>query len=288
MNVLKAGSRPRVIAVFGTTRAEVERAGRHTRTAASGLPVWAWCAEACAEANSPVAHSTIEGCDRLTICANASDFRKDLSHLWPSLSIIAWTGQPGHAALKLAAFTVPPFRVLLFNEAGDFFPARPSWVAKHAKRRVKDAAIAKGHAIHHLIRSTGFSMWSFAKNRAGLLWSLAWRGGQRLRDVFRLGLSLAWLTGLRIRDFYRLGLSFAWRTGQRIRDCVLWIPEALLALLAWAMQWTGPISHFLVERIRHKQRLATPDGEWQVQVVKMHLESPQRYKIPERTYAGKR
>ena len=174
-----------MIAVFGTTRAEVQRAVRHAKTAGAGLPVWAWCTDNDARSADP-----IEGCDRLTVCSTASDFRKDLSHVWPALSIIAWTGRPGHAALKLAAFTTPPFRVLLFNEAGDFFPANASWIAKHIKRRVKDSAALKAHSLIHLIHSAGLWLAAQVKNTSGRLWSLAWRVANALgtysNSAFRL------------------------------------------------------------------------------------------------------
>jgi glycosyltransferase involved in cell wall biosynthesis len=160
--------RPKVIAVFGATRAEVECAIRHARTSSESLPVWAWCAEELAQDAEPVA-----GCDRLIAGAGASGFPKDLGEIWPALSIVAWTGKPGRLALKLLPLFIPPFRVVVFNEAEGFFAARPALIANHVNRRVRDAFAA------------GFQL-SVDCVRGAIQWlgSLAWRITERLRDGF--------------------------------------------------------------------------------------------------------
>jgi glycosyltransferase involved in cell wall biosynthesis len=137
---LLGADRPKVIAVFGSTRAEVECAVRHAQTAAADLPVWAWCTEEITDH-----HKTVAGCDRFVSGGDARHFRRDLRAAWPALSIVAWTGRPsGNAlaafALKLLPLFMPPFRVVLFNEAHGFFPARPGPVASHVRRRLRDTA----------------------------------------------------------------------------------------------------------------------------------------------------
>jgi glycosyltransferase involved in cell wall biosynthesis len=159
---LLGANRPKVIAVFGSTRADIECAVRHAQTADAELPVWAWCAEYA----EPVA-----GCDRFIAGAEARHFRRDLRGAWPALSIVAWTGRPSPngltaCALKLMPLLVPPFRVILFNEAQGFFPVRPRPIANHISRRVRDAAVAG------------------ARRLSGWLWSLLWRAGEHVRDAF--------------------------------------------------------------------------------------------------------
>jgi glycosyltransferase involved in cell wall biosynthesis len=159
-------TRPKVIAVIGATRADVERAVRHAQCGDSNLPIWAYCAEDVpAESAGPLA-----GCARFVSGGDALRFREDLRPVWPALSIIAWTGSRAPAALKLGAFFIPPFRVLVLNEAGDFFPATPAGIARHAIRRSRDVSV------------------SHARRTADLTRSLAWRTGERVGDIF----SWAW------------------------------------------------------------------------------------------------
>jgi len=152
-------NRPKVIAVIGLTRAELEAAVAHARTGEANLPIWAWCAEDAA----PVA-----GCERFVPRANAWRVRKDLRSAWPALSIVPWTGRRRAPALKLIAFTIPPFRVVIYNEAGGFVAGRPGPVAKHGWWRVRDAV----------------------RFGAQSLYSAIYTACQRTRDVVRLGYSL--------------------------------------------------------------------------------------------------
>jgi glycosyltransferase involved in cell wall biosynthesis len=131
-------NRRKVIVVFGGTRAEVECAARHARTGAKDLPIWAYCAAQPGENAEPVAE-----CERFASGA-AAGFRniwKDLRHVWPALSIVAWTGKNFAPALKLTPFTIPPFRVLVLNEAEDFFAASPASISRHLRRRLRDACV---------------------------------------------------------------------------------------------------------------------------------------------------
>jgi glycosyltransferase involved in cell wall biosynthesis len=198
--------RPKIIAVFGTTRAEVECAIRHARMNTENLPIWAWCAEE----SAPVA-----GCERFTAGAGAFRHRKDLCQAWPALSIVAWTGKPGCTALKLLPLTVPPFRVVLFNEAEGFFAARPAPIARHLKWRLRDALAAHFQTI---------ADWP----RRAKLW-----------------------TGSRIHRAYLRLRSLAFRAGEHISDAFNWIWESLFAVLAYVARGSAPLSYAAVGRVRN-------------------------------------
>jgi glycosyltransferase involved in cell wall biosynthesis len=134
--------RPKVIAVFGTTRADVERGVRHAKTSSTDLPIWAWCTEQDGQDPEPVA-----GCERFICGKAAHKFPRDLRRVWPALTIIGWTGKRGALSLKLLPLTFPPFRAVIFNEAGGFFAARPALVAQHATRRLRDSSVAGTHFL---------------------------------------------------------------------------------------------------------------------------------------------
>ncbi len=199
-------TRPRVIAVIGATRADVERAVSHARGGDSDLPIWAYCVEDLPENCGPLA-----GCARFVSGTDALHFREDLKTVWPALSIIAWTGARAPAALKLGAFFMPPFRVLVLNEAGDFFRATPVGIVRHVTRRTRDASVSRARRTADW--GAGLGMW---------IGSLAWRTSEKITDVFRLMRSLAW------------------RAGERIRDVFHWAWEVSLAALAAAARWTSP------------------------------------------------
>jgi glycosyltransferase involved in cell wall biosynthesis len=132
---LCGSGRPRVIAVFGASRRDVERSVKHAESAASALPVWVWCEE---EAGP------VDGCARFFCGAEARRPIAELRGVRPALAIVAWTASGGAAKLKLLPFFLPPFRVLVQNEIGDFFPARPKLVASHVTRRLRDTFLAAG------------------------------------------------------------------------------------------------------------------------------------------------
>lgn len=200
-------TRPKVIAVIGATRDDVERAVRHARGSDSDLPIWVYCAEDLPEERRPeniACASFVSGSDALR-------FRRDLKSVWPALSIVAWTGARAPIALKLGAFLMPPFRVLVLNEAGDFFPATPAGIARHLTRRTRDLFVS--YARRTADWGAGLGMW---------IRSLAWRTGERILDVLRLIQSLAW------------------RAGERIGDIFNWVWQVFLAALAAAARWTAP------------------------------------------------
>ena len=219
MRALVAGlvTRQRVIAVIGARRADVERAICHARGADASLPIWAYCADDLPEDKLPENTGRPANCARFVSGRDALGFRKDLRSVWPALSIIAWTGTRAPAALKLGAFVIPPFRVLVLNEAGDFFAATPAAIARHVTRRTRDASIS--HARRTVHWGAGIGAWTR---------SLVWRAGQRMVDVLRLIASLAWRASQRVVDVCRLMGSLAWRAGERIRDVFDWAWQVFL------------------------------------------------------------
>lgn len=166
-----AGSRPRIIAVIGTTRGEILAGVEHARTAPGQFPVWAWCA-------APIEPPA--GCDRFTAGVGPSAIARDLLSVWPALTIVAWTGGRGGSWMKLLPLFVPPFRVLAFNEANGFFAARPGAVLRHAQRRLADGCVSGARRLRDWARGCG--PWSR---------SIRHRAGEKLRDAGMLAWSVA-------------------------------------------------------------------------------------------------
>jgi glycosyltransferase involved in cell wall biosynthesis len=174
---LIGADKPKVIAVIGLSRADVEAGVAHARTSAAGLPIRTWCAE-----------------DGVT----ASQVRRELRQLWPALMVVAWTGQKGRSAFKVLAFTVPPFRIVIFNEAHGFSPARSGALLAHARWRLRDWCIATFEtavewivALAQWFIALGAWIGRWIAGRAKGIYSLLYRGGQRVRDAVRLAYSLA-------------------------------------------------------------------------------------------------
>jgi len=218
---LVGANRPKIIAVFATTRAEAERAVSHARAGAN-LPIWAYCAEAAIP---------IEGCARFDSGSGAlRRFAKELRGVWVALSIVAWTGPSAGrpaAAAKLFPFTILPFRILVLNEAGDFFAAGAGAIAGHLRRRMRDASLdalrRAGDVAGGLAAWTGSIIYRAAEktvDAARWIYSLAYRTGERSADAIRLTYSLLYRTGERLADAMRLAYSLLYRTSQRLADAM--------------------------------------------------------------------
>ncbi|HKD08068.1 MAG TPA: glycosyltransferase family 4 protein [Bryobacteraceae bacterium] len=185
--------RPRIIAVIATNRGDLEAGLAHARTANSDLPIKSWCA-----------------CDGAT----ALSIHREFSDFWPALTIVAWTGGSGHLALKLLPFTAPPFRILIFNEARGFFPARPHLVAAHLHWRVRDLNRNVAHRL------------------AAWIYSLLFRAGERIRDVCRLMYSLLFRSAEKVRDVLELLYSIALAQLAVIARCSPWLVYRIFASVA--------------------------------------------------------
>jgi glycosyltransferase involved in cell wall biosynthesis len=168
---LIGADRPRIIAVLGLTREDVEAGVAHALTAGETLPIRTWCAEE----------------------VSAGRVRAELGAVWPALVLVSWTGRRGDWLFKLAPLTTPPFRVVIFNESRGFFAARPLPLARHLWRRVSDGAVSLGRRCVDL--AGGLAAWT---------WSLIYRTGQKVRDVIRLAWSLIYRFGERFQGYGRL------------------------------------------------------------------------------------
>lgn len=236
--------RPKIIAVFASNRADAEQGVKHAHTSGATLPVWVWCAENAA----PVA-----GCDRVI----RGNFAAGLGQVWPALSIVSWTGSRGATGLKVAAFLRPPFRIVVFNEAGGFFAPRPLSVSKHVGRRLRDRTIGFARRASDLllgsIEWTGAALqWIAARVRDAAQWvfwklfhAALWTVRLIPRTFWAVWPALVWLAE-RSGDAVQLAWSLAWRAGQRVRD---W---AFILLAACATPLT-PLSRSIVAGVRKKQ-----------------------------------
>ncbi len=275
---LIGADRPKIIAIFCSTPAEVEYAVRHVRAGAN-LPIWAYCAE----------HAIgVDGCAHFVSGSDEFNrFTEELRNVWVALSVVVWAGSSASAALKLFPFTIPPFRVLVLNEAGDFFPARPAAIARHLRRRVRDGFIAGLRRLEDLARCTpswaGSVIYRSGEKIADAtrwIYSLAYRGGERLSDAFGLGYSLLYRGGERLSDAFGLGYSLlyrggeraldalrwmyslAYRSAERVGDMCTWAAESMLAALAILAKCAPRLSRHAIGRLKDRKplRLDQPAG----------------------------
>ncbi len=148
------GNEP-VAAVFAADAESGARAVAYLERELTGIPVWLFCAEA--------------GEDSLALAVEAS------KRLWPRRVVLccaAWTGTHLRWPVKLAAFFVPPFRVLIMNRQGDFFAATPGAVGRHVARAWRDAAHAGWNRVKDVWR--GAWLWAFAAVAQRFAWLSRW------------------------------------------------------------------------------------------------------------------
>ena len=255
---LMGANRPKVIAIFGGTREEVECAVSHARDGCTGLPVWAYCAER----SEPVS-----GCDHFACGAGLSRFRKDLGTVWVALSIVAWTGHHGASAFKLLPFTCPPFRILIMNEAGGFFAPLPADLVRHFSRRLGDAVVSglrrSGHGLGGALQWTGsllFRAGEGSLDLAGLAWSLVYRGSQRVADSVRFAWSLAYRGGESLFDIVHLAWALLYqlylRAGEQFCGAILLCRELLLSGLALLAKLVPELSLRAIRTRAHRTSAA--------------------------------
>jgi len=176
----------KVAAVFAFDPFSCHRAVAHVAAGAPGIPIWLFTTVA------PPAE-TAGLCERVAIgrhpAALLMGAQGSLWSRWVVLAVAPWTGAGGPWLLKLAPFLTPPFRVLLLNEHGDFFPGTPARVLGHLGRR--------GYDRVHPVCSRLFDL------RDGY-WRLftyhIWRSGpvRRVTDEVAAFLLLAAATGLKL------------------------------------------------------------------------------------------
>ena len=144
----------KVAAVFGISPERCDAAVRHVRRGAPDVPVWLF------SSREPWP-DTAALCERVSVEPDSMELlvsaQKALWPRWVALSVGAWTGERGKWPLKLAPLLVPPFRALLMNRAGDFFPATPSSVLRHCSRNFRDAAHSGWNRLRDVER--GLRLW---------------------------------------------------------------------------------------------------------------------------------
>ena len=126
-------SQGKVIAVFAISASDAAQSVRYVRHGAPDVPVWLFSLETPAPETSALCEHVYvrKSSLRLLLAAERS--------LWPrhvALATAPWNGRPGHWAVKLAPFLIPPFRALLFNENDDSFAATPPSIVRHLRHRL--------------------------------------------------------------------------------------------------------------------------------------------------------
>jgi glycosyltransferase involved in cell wall biosynthesis len=145
------------------------------------VPVWIF-------STAPPRPETEQLCERVVVRASA--FRLLLAaekhswNRWVALSVAPWTGKGNGWAIELAPFLIPPFRALLLNEHGDFFPGSPGAVAMHARRRWRD--------------------------RSAKLWNDAREWKHRTRDAIKLAARVVKLRGIHAVAFAGASVARRW------------------------------------------------------------------------------
>src|ERR1035438_8342455 len=112
---------PKVVVVFANRQEACDRLIRHVRRrqAAEGTtyPIYAYCLEQPHEA---------QRCARVVVDADPRRLYRqaqvELADVWVALSATTWNHVSRGTLIKLIPLTIPPFRGVVGNENGDFFP----------------------------------------------------------------------------------------------------------------------------------------------------------------------
>lgn len=159
----------KIIAVFAASQVDCRCAIDHVRAGAGSFPIWL-------VTTRPVDENLAQRCDRVIQLGGGPLLPlRAAAALWPrwvTLSVVTFTAEPGFASLKLAPFLVPPWKLLVMNEHGDFFYAWPAGLLLHLARRARDrVATAKDVAVGILGE---LARGKFVKLALGIFWKLAW------------------------------------------------------------------------------------------------------------------
>jgi len=162
----------KLIAVFAASREAYSEAVEYVRAEAPGYPIWLL---AC----SPVDEQIAARCERVLRFPPGPRLLLGAARaLWPHwavLSVVTFTKERGYRSLKAAPLLVPPWKLLIMNEHGDFFNAFPLGLAYHGLRRALDKTRARDlfwkitwALIEPLLRFTS-TPWRHPVMRAGAL-----------------------------------------------------------------------------------------------------------------------
>jgi len=129
----------KVAAVFGISPGPCHEAVVHLKAGAPEVPVWLF-------STAPPLPETAALCERVYVNRGSlSLFLQAQIRLWPywvAIAVGTWTAEHGRWLLKLAPFFIQPFRVLLLNSWGGFFPGKPALVLLHSHRFLLGAALS--------------------------------------------------------------------------------------------------------------------------------------------------
>ena len=155
LRALGKGDR-KVTAVFACTTASAERAVQHLR-AGLDLPIFLFTLQQPDARTAALCERVVVGGGSVRLWFRA---QRELWPYWPALTVGDWTGQRGHWAAKLAPLTIPPFRVIVLNESGDFFAGSVASLRNHATRRFgEERRSAWNRSVDNL---RGAGLFSFA------------------------------------------------------------------------------------------------------------------------------
>lgn len=170
----------KIAAVFCADAARSAEAIRHLRSGAPDVPVWLFLTEKAPPEAARECERVIVEPDPMALAVRA---HHELWPYWVALSVAMWTGRRGRWPVKLAPFTVPPFRVLVMNGSGDFFAAGPGAVGRHAARRLRDEAHSGMHRLYDIHRAVWLSLFAWTAQWFSGLSRYAfrrWHGQERL------------------------------------------------------------------------------------------------------------
>jgi polysaccharide biosynthesis protein PslH len=170
----------KVAGVFGASATACHQAVLHLREGAPEVPIWLFTTAEPLPETAAFCERVFRHTNALALAAGA---QAQLWRCWVAISVGAWTGERGAWPLKLAPFLVPPFRVLILNRDGGFFPGTPSNIFLHCMRASRDAVEQVWANTREVVHSA----------RDGSDSALV-----RCRDVGRGLRKLAAATGLRI------------------------------------------------------------------------------------------
>jgi len=125
----------KVVAVFALDAAGAHAAVLHVRQGAPGIPIHLFSLVPPSAETKALCAETHVNPNSLALFFTA---QRQLWQFWVAMTVAPWTGGHGNWFLKLAPFTIPPFRALFLNDNGGFLPGTPPEIARHATRRIRD------------------------------------------------------------------------------------------------------------------------------------------------------
>ncbi|HWQ55035.1 MAG TPA: glycosyltransferase family 4 protein [Bryobacteraceae bacterium] len=155
----------KVAAVFGVSPNDCDAAVRHVRCGAPEVPVWLFASQEPWPGTASLCERVCVEPDSMQLLVEAE---KVLWSRWVALSVGTWTGGRGKWPVKAAALLVPPFRALIMNRQGDFFPATIGSVARHLARTARDRSHSAWHRAKDVHRAAW--LWLLGLMAQRLLW----------------------------------------------------------------------------------------------------------------------